>query len=591
MTKNLNRELETTDWDVLFLHYLGLDHIGHVFGPNSKLIPEKLREMDALIQRVHEKSQQWNENLVIFVSGDHGMKDSGGHGGSTFAETHVPLVVLNRKCSGGQVEQIDVAPSLSAFLGVDIPAGSVGKIITNFLSPVDIRFQNYLLLYNSLVLNSASQEFEEILMEAKRFHYSFLKNSSFNHADLAVRAYESYLKETSELLVKKFAEQNTKALFISLLFIFFCFTLILSRAFKKTFQTYLQFQKNPPLFNLNIAIAILTLSHVFALTSSSLIEEEHQIWYFFLTTFVLLASLGSYKYILAAAVFRFLRTLNQTGDKWALLPDTADWLLAEEHYLHLQLFFVSSLFLVWLCCYRFHSNIFINTLNAITLFSIYCLKSVFTNSIFLGRLIWFTIFLNIIICNYTKNTFINSWLLIVSLLLRDYNVILLPACVFISDLICNGDFNVFTKITLHYWLGNAFYFCQGHSNSFASADVSVGYIGLENHIPSIVVAQVLCHTYALPALSHMLLFKNCIKDRRQCWNILVVWKMLCLISVDCVTLLHRHHLFIWSVFAPKLLIESCLSVLLLLEVLVSFLSVKLFQKYIHSFYLRLQRSN
>jgi ethanolamine phosphate transferase 2 subunit G len=39
--------------------YLGLDHIGHVEGPFSKLVPSKLKEMDEVIKTIHEKLKDW----------------------------------------------------------------------------------------------------------------------------------------------------------------------------------------------------------------------------------------------------------------------------------------------------------------------------------------------------------------------------------------------------------------------------------------------------------------------------------------------------------------------------------------------------
>ena len=32
VTRHLDEELERDDWDVMILHYLGLDHIGHLEG-------------------------------------------------------------------------------------------------------------------------------------------------------------------------------------------------------------------------------------------------------------------------------------------------------------------------------------------------------------------------------------------------------------------------------------------------------------------------------------------------------------------------------------------------------------------------------
>jgi len=33
VTRHLDWELVSKDWDVLILHYLGLDHVGHLGGP------------------------------------------------------------------------------------------------------------------------------------------------------------------------------------------------------------------------------------------------------------------------------------------------------------------------------------------------------------------------------------------------------------------------------------------------------------------------------------------------------------------------------------------------------------------------------
>lgn len=53
VTRHLdNRLAHTKDWDMLILHYLGLDHIGHVQGPHGDAMPSKMREMDIIIQKL-----------------------------------------------------------------------------------------------------------------------------------------------------------------------------------------------------------------------------------------------------------------------------------------------------------------------------------------------------------------------------------------------------------------------------------------------------------------------------------------------------------------------------------------------------------
>lgn len=53
ITKKLSEELKRSDWELLILHFLGLDHIGHVEGPFSAKVPTKLREMDTVAMHIH----------------------------------------------------------------------------------------------------------------------------------------------------------------------------------------------------------------------------------------------------------------------------------------------------------------------------------------------------------------------------------------------------------------------------------------------------------------------------------------------------------------------------------------------------------
>ena len=51
VTRNVEPALKnSSDWDAIILHYLGLDHIGHLGGPYSPLVKPKLREMDNILK-------------------------------------------------------------------------------------------------------------------------------------------------------------------------------------------------------------------------------------------------------------------------------------------------------------------------------------------------------------------------------------------------------------------------------------------------------------------------------------------------------------------------------------------------------------
>lgn len=63
-------DLARHDWDVCIAHVLGVDHVGHVYGPSHPEMARKLAQMDKLIDRVVEALP---DNTLLVVLGDHGM--------------------------------------------------------------------------------------------------------------------------------------------------------------------------------------------------------------------------------------------------------------------------------------------------------------------------------------------------------------------------------------------------------------------------------------------------------------------------------------------------------------------------------------
>ena len=105
-----------TDWDVMILHYLGLDHIGHTAGPSSPLVPPKLEEMDQIVEEIHRALLRWDQekgvHSLLVLCGDHGMSDGGSHGGASAAETTTPLVFLSSMFAGGRGKKYNVLPDI-----------------------------------------------------------------------------------------------------------------------------------------------------------------------------------------------------------------------------------------------------------------------------------------------------------------------------------------------------------------------------------------------------------------------------------------------------------------------------------------------
>lgn len=74
MDNNVTRHLEKVlrpdnnkepSFDFLVLHYLGLDHIGHLEGARSPKIKPKLIEMDQVVKKIVTAMQQWVSTFYL----------------------------------------------------------------------------------------------------------------------------------------------------------------------------------------------------------------------------------------------------------------------------------------------------------------------------------------------------------------------------------------------------------------------------------------------------------------------------------------------------------------------------------------------
>jgi len=138
VTKFIHGQL-SGEWDVLIGHYLGVDHAGHKYGPNHPEMTRKLGEMNSAIQHV---VQNLPNDTILLVFGDHGMTDSGDHGGGSSAEVEAALFVYGKKLAFNDqrgaissVSQIDLVPTLSLLLGIPIPFSNLGMMIEDLFIP------------------------------------------------------------------------------------------------------------------------------------------------------------------------------------------------------------------------------------------------------------------------------------------------------------------------------------------------------------------------------------------------------------------------------------------------------------------------
>ncbi|QQP58366.1 Uncharacterized protein FKW44_003655, partial [Caligus rogercresseyi] len=99
--------------DVFIGHFLGVDHAGHSYGPNHKEMSRKIQEMSDIVGYVADRM---SNDTVLFVLGDHGMTNTGDHGGDSRDEISSTFLVYNKKYKFRSTDSRMVNPSQIDFL-------------------------------------------------------------------------------------------------------------------------------------------------------------------------------------------------------------------------------------------------------------------------------------------------------------------------------------------------------------------------------------------------------------------------------------------------------------------------------------------
>ncbi|CCK72361.1 mannose-ethanolamine phosphotransferase GPI13 KNAG_0J02820 [Huiozyma naganishii CBS 8797] len=139
-----NDHIHSKEWDVLVGHMLGVDHVGHKYGPDHFTMKEKQTQVNEFI---HYVMQSLDDDTLLVVMGDHGMDRTGNHGGDSIDELESTLFLYSKTpgkfgamTDGNQsiynisdygssyrsVNQIDLVSTLSLMLGTPIPFNNLG---------------------------------------------------------------------------------------------------------------------------------------------------------------------------------------------------------------------------------------------------------------------------------------------------------------------------------------------------------------------------------------------------------------------------------------------------------------------------------
>ena len=565
------------DWDVSILHYLGLDHIGHLSGPKSPLIPAKLMEMSEIIEKIASSVFQkpWKENLppVLLVLGDHGMADAGGHGGASIPETITPVVALfpsqyddnarrlRTRNLPFLIKQHDLASTLSLLTGVPIPRNNIGKfnseLLNIFLTNDDVQSREQAFcLYNLEQISSCMKsQFGGWYEKTEGFkRYSKIKEErlrkkrSSESSVTTTTECESVIHEMSGILEENMSSYNIKIMLLGIAILMInCFV----------FASWHLLTFNDVGFaSIEGIVFLLNIARLLSFGSTSLIEEEHQSVYFFVTSICSLIFMKTvpnfesfYKKIKDSKILkvknlssiicilfllRIARTINQTGDKWLHLPDVSDYLQKPDNQnylimvhgfsilllltLRLKKLFrwdeesKSSYFLSVSLLIIAHVTVFFQKLpekmlpQMLTVFGDNAEK----RKLHSAQIVYGLCFSYFILrANQAKafsrccQILLESILLVFSLLVQPYSAFLIPIALITEELLFTAikDLDTFQEYgALYYLHGLATYFQMGNSNSLASVDVGAGYTGVPSFNPGIICLLMAVNTFNGPII-------------------------------------------------------------------------------------------
>ncbi|XP_025241233.1 GPI ethanolamine phosphate transferase 2 isoform X5 [Theropithecus gelada] len=300
---------------------------------------------------------------------------------------------------------------------------------------------------------------------------------------------------------------------------------------------------------------------------------------------------------LILACCRLLRSLNQTGVQWAHRPDLGHWLTSSDHKAELSVLAAISLLVVFVLVQRGCSSVSKAAL-ALGLLGVYCYRAAIgsvrfpwrpdskdiSKGIIEARFVY--VFVLGILFTGTKDLLksqviaadfqlktVGLWeihsglVLLAALLFRPHNLPVLAFSLLIQTLMTKFIWKPLrhdaAEITvMHYWFGQAFFYFQGNSNNIATVDISAGFVGLDTYVEIPAVLLTAFGTYAGPVLwaSHLVHFlssETCSSSALS--HACFCYALICSIPVSTYIVLVtslRYHLFIWSVFSPKLLYEG-----------------------------------
>lgn len=127
--------LASDQFQLTLIHIDQVDYAGHhEGGPRDPRWDQAAGRADALLGEILAKLDLQKD--TILVVSDHGQIDAGGHGGPEAITLVEPFVLAGAGVKPGKygdIQMVDVAPTLAALLGTNLPASSQGQVRSEML--------------------------------------------------------------------------------------------------------------------------------------------------------------------------------------------------------------------------------------------------------------------------------------------------------------------------------------------------------------------------------------------------------------------------------------------------------------------------
>jgi len=121
--------------DLLVVHFGGVDNASHASGGISAEATAAATTIDGYVGQMLAAYDLTKRTAIL--TSDHGHIATGGHGGWEPDVLNVPLVFTGKGVVSGTMpaaQQVDLAPTIAALLGIGVPAESIGTILENVIA-------------------------------------------------------------------------------------------------------------------------------------------------------------------------------------------------------------------------------------------------------------------------------------------------------------------------------------------------------------------------------------------------------------------------------------------------------------------------